>query len=153
MRKFDLNIEQILESWETYHAVREVLANALDEHLLTRSDKKVQIDKEDGVWIIRDFGRGLQYTHLTQNESDEKHQNPHVIGMFGIGLKDALATFKRRGIDVQIESKFAGITTDWAPKEGFSDVSTLHALVYSPADPEFIGTKFVLKRLKDEDMA
>lgn len=29
-RKFDLNIEKILEGWELRHAVREVIANALD---------------------------------------------------------------------------------------------------------------------------
>ena len=31
MKKFDLNIEKVLEDWEVYHAVREVIANALDE--------------------------------------------------------------------------------------------------------------------------
>ena len=43
----------------------------------------------EGVWHIRDFGRGLKYEHLTQNESQEKLQNPgRVIGKFGVGLKD-----------------------------------------------------------------
>ncbi len=32
-RAFDLNIEEILEDWEPYHAIREVIANALDEKL------------------------------------------------------------------------------------------------------------------------
>lgn len=36
MREFDLNIEQILESWEIYHAVREMIANALDEQVLSK---------------------------------------------------------------------------------------------------------------------
>jgi len=31
MKKFDLNIEKVLEDWEIYHAIREVIANALDE--------------------------------------------------------------------------------------------------------------------------
>ena len=37
MREFDLNIEKILESWEVYHAVREIIANALDEQILTNT--------------------------------------------------------------------------------------------------------------------
>lgn len=34
-KEFDLNIEKILENWEIYHAVREIIANALDEQKLT----------------------------------------------------------------------------------------------------------------------
>jgi DNA gyrase/topoisomerase IV subunit B len=43
-RLFDLNIEKVLEDWEVYHAVREVLANALDEQLLTAT-KEIEISK------------------------------------------------------------------------------------------------------------
>ncbi len=71
MKKFDLNIEKILENWETYHALRELIANELDEQLLTNT-KEVDIFKNGNSWIIRDFERGLQYTHLTQNENQEK---------------------------------------------------------------------------------
>lgn len=28
IREFDLNIEKILENWEVYHAIREIIANA-----------------------------------------------------------------------------------------------------------------------------
>jgi hypothetical protein len=31
MPDFDLNIDKILENWEPKHAVREIIANALDE--------------------------------------------------------------------------------------------------------------------------
>jgi hypothetical protein len=34
-RLFDLNIEKILESWESAHAVRELIANAIDEQQLS----------------------------------------------------------------------------------------------------------------------
>ncbi len=36
-KEFDLNIEKILENWEVYHAVREIIANALDEQKLTET--------------------------------------------------------------------------------------------------------------------
>jgi hypothetical protein len=37
MREFDLNIERVLENWTVAHALREIVANALDEHALTGS--------------------------------------------------------------------------------------------------------------------
>ena len=39
MKKFDLNIEKILENWETKHAVREIIANAIDEQKLTNTNE------------------------------------------------------------------------------------------------------------------
>ena len=35
MREFDLNIEKVLENWTVAHAIREIIANALDEQVLT----------------------------------------------------------------------------------------------------------------------
>jgi len=35
IREFDLNIERVLENWTVAHALREVIANALDEQALT----------------------------------------------------------------------------------------------------------------------
>src|ERR1700752_1222681 len=122
-RRFDLNIEKILEGWETCHAVREIIANALDEQVLTNS-KDVEISKDrQSVWHIRDFGRGLKYEHLTQNENQEKLKNPsRVIGKFGVGLKDALATLNRRGVEVCIRSRFGDITLGQRSHSGFSEV-------------------------------
>jgi len=98
-RNFDLNIEKILEGWEPKHAVRELIANALDEQILAGT-KSIEIAKgKSGNWHIHDFGRGLRYEDLTQNENPEKLKNAgKVIGKFGVGLKDALATLNRRGI-------------------------------------------------------
>src|SRR6185312_12390556 len=99
VRRFDLNIEKILEGWEIPHALREIIANALDEQALTDT-RDVEIAKDaQGRWHIRDYGRGLKYDHLTQNENGEKLKNAEkVVGKFGVGLKDALATLHRRGV-------------------------------------------------------
>jgi len=40
-KKFDLNIERILEDWEVYHAIREVIANAIDEQVLTNLNSSI----------------------------------------------------------------------------------------------------------------
>ena len=153
-RRFDLNIEKILEGWETCHAVREIIANALDEQILTRT-KDVEISKDrKGVWHIRDFGRGLKYEHLTQNENQEKLRNStKVIGKFGVGLKDALATLNRHAVDVLICTKYSDITLGQAPKHGFPDIVTLHAVVRPPSNPGLLGTDFALSGLSDADIA
>jgi hypothetical protein len=151
-RLFDLNIEKILEAWDTCHAVRELIANALDEQILS-STQDVSITKSDRVWVIRDWGRGLRYEHFTQNESVEKLKNVgKVIGKFGVGLKDALATLDRNHVAVEIESRHGIITLAQQAKHGFQDVVTLHAAVTPPRDPEFVGTAIRLTGIADKDM-
>ena len=152
MAKFDLNIDTILENWQPEHALREVIANAIDEQLLTQS-QDVEIAKDpNGAWYVRDYGRGLQYTHLRQNENIEKLNNPLTIGKFGIGLKDALATFERHGIGVLSKSKYGDISLTRSEKDGFSDVVTLHAVVKEPSEPYMTGTIFVLRGVTDDQV-
>lgn len=75
MKKFDLNVEQVLEDWGVHHGLREVIANALDEQALTKT-RDVEIHKEKtGRWHVRDYGRGLKHEHLTQNENQEKQSH------------------------------------------------------------------------------
>lgn len=150
-KSFDLNIEQILENWEIRHAIREVIANALDEQILTDT-APVVIEKRSAIWVIRDYGRGVRYTHLTQNENQEKLESPNVIGRFGIGLKDALATFERHGVRATIRSRFGTICTNKSAKHGFGDIQTLHAVIEDPEDPSFVGTEFELDGVDDQEM-
>lgn len=150
---FDLNVEKILDHWGVPEAVREVIANALDEQALTQTQEPRIVKRSDG-WHVIDFGRGLRYQHLTQNENPEKLRRPDlVVGKFGVGLKDALATFHRRGIGVTIRSPHSDITLRRAAKSDFSDVKTLHAAVAAPSGSRRKGTDFVLTQLDDRDMA
>lgn len=150
---FDLNVEQILEHWGVPEAVREVIANALDEQALSRTSEPQIVKRRDG-WHVIDHGRGLRYQHLTQNENPEKQGHADVVvGKFGVGLKDALATFDRRGIALTIRSPHADITLRRAAKSSFGDLKTLHAVISPPSDPRRRGTDFVLGGLGDRDMA
>lgn len=152
MRKFDLNIEKVLEDWDVYHAIREIIANAIDEQILTDT-KDIEIKKEKNSFVIRDYGRGIKYEHLTQNENKEKISHPElVIGKFGVGLKDALATFDRHKVNVIIKSKHGDITINKSSKYGFEDVVTLHAVISSPSEPEMIGTKVILEGCTKDDI-
>src|SRR5438045_1313884 len=111
IRQFDLNIERVLEHWTMPHALREIIANALDEQALTKTVDPQIFKDPQGAWHIRDAGRGLRYDHLTQNENKEKLGKPElVIGKFGVGLKDALATFDRHNIHIMIFSSHGDIT-------------------------------------------
>jgi hypothetical protein len=152
-RNFDLNIEKILEGWEVKHAVRELIANALDEQVLSSTqDVTINADRS-GNWHIRDLGRGLRYEDLTQNENPEKLKNAgKVIGKFGVGLKDALATLNRRGIRVHIRSAHCDISLVEAAKHGFDDVVTLQASVSPSSSPDIVGTDFELQGVSTADI-
>jgi hypothetical protein len=150
---FDLNVEKILDHWGVPEAIREVIANALDEQALSATAEPQIVKRRDG-WHIADFGRGLHYQHLTQNENPEKKRKSNlVVGKFGVGLKDALATFYRRGIEVKIRSPQADISLQRAAKSNFADVKTLHAAITAPSEPKRRGTDFTLSGLSDADMA
>ncbi|WP_047249386.1 ATP-binding protein [Chromobacterium subtsugae] len=152
MKKFDLNIDRMLESWDAFHAIREIIANALDEQMLTDTREiSITCDEED-FWRVRDFGRGLRHEHFTMNENQEKLDHPGLIGKFGVGLKDALATFDRLGIEARIRSKFCDVSFDRSEKHDFTDVITLHACISDPSDPAFVGTEFILKGCSAEDV-
>lgn len=150
---FDLNIERVLEGWEVSHAIRELVANALDEQALTASAPVEIASSARGIWTVRDFGRGLRHVHLTQNESNEKRDREReVIGRFGVGLKDALAVLDRRKVDVVIRSAYGDITLVHRGKAGFADVKTLHARVAPPSGPQMRGTEVRLSGVSDEDV-
>jgi hypothetical protein len=151
---FDLNIGKVLEHWTVPFAIREVIANALDEAAISGTSEPTIARDEHGIWHVRDFGRGVRYAHLTQNESAEKRRHPAVIGQFGMGLKDALATFDRRGVGVTLRSRHGDIATGKHGKAGkFSDVITLHALVGPPSDAQMTGTDVVLVGVTDDQIA
>jgi hypothetical protein len=150
-RLFDLNIEEVLEAWEVSHAIREVISNALDEQALSGS-KDIEIARHEGDWVVRDFGRGLRIDHFTLNENKEKIAAPTgVIGKFGVGLKDALATFHRRGVEPVIASRFGIFRLRQTEKHGFGDISTLH-VEYEDTPIEMEGTEFRLIGATDEQI-
>jgi len=152
-RFFDLNIQRVLEHWTVSEALREIIANALDEQALTSTGEPEIFEDDQGRWHVLDHGRGLRYEHFTQNEDPEKLAKPNlVIGKFGVGLKDAMATFDRHGVTVEICSCHSQITFESVPKHGFEDVLTLHAIVDDPDDAEMAGTAFVFSGLSRQDV-
>lgn len=152
VKHFDLNIDKILENWDVTHAIREIIANAIDESLLTNTSPPQVFKDNVGWWHIRDCGRGLKYQDLIQSENQEKIESPNVIGKFGIGLKDALATFERKGVKVLIRSQHGDISLTRASKHSFEDIVTLHASVAAPSQPLAPGTDCCLYGVTDAEI-
>jgi hypothetical protein len=148
MRLFDLNIECVLDHWEIHHGVREVIANALDEQTLTNT-APVEIEKDRaGDWHVRDFGRGIKIEDFTLNENPEKTEADGVIGKFGVGLKDALATFDRHGVRVSIHSRHGVFSLTKASKRDYDGITTLH-IAHDAGNSVFPGTDVVLAGVPD----
>ena len=152
-RAFDLNMEEVLENWEPFHAIREIIANALDEQLISdTAEIVIEASKDSSGWHIRDFGRGIEIEHFTQNENPEKFEGPEgIIGKFGVGLKDALATFHRHGISPVISSRHGTYRIAMHPKEGFEDIQTLHVM-FDEEPNDMDGTVFFLEGATDEQI-
>jgi hypothetical protein len=153
VKPFDLNMEEVLENWEVFHAIREVIANALDEQLISNTAEIEIYESEDkDGWHIRDYGRGIEIDHFTQNENPEKFEGPNgIIGKFGVGLKDALATFHRNGIHPIIKSAHGTYTIAMCPKGGFDDIETLHVM-FDENKNDMEGTDFFLKSAIEEQI-
>jgi len=152
-RLFDLNIEEILDNWETHHAIREIIANALDEQRLSKT-QEINIFKDQNCnWHIRDYGRGIEISHFTLNENMEKTESSlEIIGKFGVGLKDALATFNRHKIGVVIRSKYGEYRLREAKKHGFDSITTLH-IEYIGTPQQMVGTDVVLTGVTDQEIS
>lgn len=71
-RAFDLNVGTVLDHWTVEFALREIIANALNEQVLSQSEPPIVSEDGLGWWHIRDYGRGLRHVNLTQDESPEK---------------------------------------------------------------------------------
>lgn len=149
MNLFDLNIETVLEHWKCEHGLREIIANALDERTLTCTSPISIVKDVQGHWHIRDFGRGIRIEHFTLNENREKIGADGVIGKFGVGLKDALATLDRHHANVSIRSRHGVFTLTKAAKHDFDGITTLH-ISHEPGDVTTItGTDVILKNIPD----
>lgn len=144
---FDLNIEKVLEHWSLSFAIREFIANALDEQILTNT-KEIEVYKKGNVWHIRDYGRGLESKHFSQNENEEKIKANNLIGKFGVGLKDALAVLNRHNIKIKLISKYINAHTEMHKKGNF-EIETLHAVFEEVNDKSFVGTEIKIFDIDD----
>lgn len=144
----DLNIgENYLNDWDVYYAIREIIANALDEQ--QNENIEITYKNEEDEWIIRDFGSGLKIENFIMMGSN-KISNGNVIGKFGVGLKDALGVLNNNGVQVKIRTDKYLFKFYMKEKSKITNAKTLHVYVYQNNDKVFKGTEFILKKCKRE---
>ncbi|MDS1002023.1 ATP-binding protein [Clostridium sporogenes] len=144
----DLNIgENYLNDWDVYYAIREIIANALDEQ--QNENIEITYKNEEDECIIRDFGSGLKIENFIMMGSS-KISNGNVIGKFGVGLKDALGVLNNNGIQVKIRTAKYLFKFYMKEKSKITNAQTLHVYVYPNNDKAFKGTEFIFKKCKRE---
>ena len=145
---FDLNIQDILNDWSTSDAIREIIANAIDEANLTQTQKPIiNYDENNQSLIITDFGRGIKIDNFTQNENDEKRNCNQMIGKFGIGLKDAIAVLFNNNKKIIFNSMFGSFTPTLLNKSGIDQqIKTIH-MQYDPNNKIKIGTTIKIENI------
>lgn len=142
----DLNIgENYLNDWDVYYAIREIIANALDEQ--QNENIEITYKNEEDEWIIRDFGSGLKIENFIMMGSN-KISNGNVIGKFGVGLKDALGVLNNNGVQVKIRTDKYLFKFYMKEKSKITNAKTLHVYVYQNNDKVFKGTEFILKKMQ-----
>ncbi len=149
MNYFDLNIKKILKEWKIADALREIIANAIDEKIITKT-KSPEIYKENNQWIIEDYGRGLKISDFLQDENQEKLNNKNIIGKFGVGLKDSIAVLFRNQVNFSIKTKDFTAYPKMHKKEGF-DQQTIHMQIDNTKQ-KIIGTKFIFENVDDVEI-
>ncbi len=135
MRKFDLDIEKVLEDWDVSDSLREIIAGQLTRNFYPPTNN-VRIYKDSEGWHIRDFGRGLQYKHLTQNENQEKlRRRDLVIRKVGVGPKHWTGMESKS----QLFSGTARFRWESLRSKDFMTLVTLRALYWSNCSVWSVG--------------
>lgn len=149
---FDLNIKNILSDWSVSDALRELIANAIDESKLSRTQfPDIQYNENTNQLLIRDYGRGIHSNHFIQNENDEKKNSKVVIGKFGIGLKDAVSVLFRNNKPVTFVSLHGSFVPVEDYKKGVQEeTKTIH--ISQTFDNKIdIGTKVIIEAISPTD--
>ena len=129
MELLDLNIKDIDNNWTINDAIRELVANAIDEHILVNitNDIKITYNEQTKTLTISDEGRGIKSIHFTENINKEKLNNPKVFGKLGINLKNAIAVLVNNHINITIKSDFGIYTPIISAKQGITEqLPTIH---------------------------
>jgi hypothetical protein len=146
---FDLNIgENYLGNWEPWVALRELIANALDED--GKGDVEAKL-RDDGTIVIRDKGKGLKPEHFIFQEF-EKSQRDDKIGKFGVGLKDAIGVLWSKNIGVEIRSNSYKFSFLMKEKSTGSCYKTLHTCIEEIENDDFVGTEFKIVGCPDNEL-
>jgi len=100
-----------VSDWKLPHAVREVIANALDSEAEHGAKFAVKYDAEKERLTVRNENIKVDPKALYFGESS-KRGDARFVGQYGEGLKLAMLVFARMGLDVMIKN---GDDETWKP--------------------------------------
>ena len=164
----DLNIGRYcLDNWSNYHAIRELIANGIDAHLMKNINKKIEITEYKGGRVeIIDYGKGISKKSFIHQTNPTKKGDLSYIGQFGIGLKDALGVLCKNNVDVTILTQSYKFIPMYKEKEDTTE-ETLHIIVTKNKENKEnndnddeddedednkYGTKIILRKLGKDDL-
>ena len=154
----DLNIgTQCLDNWENHDACRELIANAMDEHIISKITQPISINHSRNKCEIIDYGSGITKSSFVIQSNSNKLNNEKLIGQFGFGMKDAIGVLCKNDIDVTIYTKDFIFTPSYTQRANTSDI-TLHITFKTnndyddDDDDDNYGTKIVLNNIKKADI-
>lgn len=137
----ELNIgRNYLSHWDVGKALRELIANALDEKQQIGANVAVGFDHNKGLGYIRDTGRGISRDAFIQQET----KTGDTIGNFGVGMKDAMTVLDRKGIAVALYSR--GSVVRLVFREG------TYKAVIKPSTYRSAGTLYTLQGVTPQEM-
>ncbi|NFO90830.1 hypothetical protein FDC66_06535 [Clostridium botulinum] len=145
MERIDLNIGKIyLSQWNQAMAIRELIANAIDE----TDDENIDIEKlSDKKWSIRNEGSEIKPEHFIIKEG-EKSKKKGKIGKFGIGLKDAIGVLMSKGIRVTIITSEYEYIAEYQKKINLIKEECLFIKI-AKSKSKWIGTQIILDNCCD----
>lgn len=152
-KPFDLNIASINSNWTIAHAIREIIANAIDETITSNCSKDMEItyDNTKKMATIQDYGRGIKPINFVLAQNPEKLTSHKTIGKFGVGLKDAISVLINKGLTIGIFSKHASFGFGMMPKHGFDGIQTLHG-IWEEAKQSIVGTLVVIYNCEEQHL-
>lgn len=141
----DLNIgETYLTDWSVGMALRELIANAIDE----TSDREINTEKlSDLKWKIENKGSEIQPENFLIKEGIKANEKGK-IGKFGIGLKDSIAVLMSNGIIVKVITSEYVFHAIYNVKSKIVKEKSINIKV-NKSNSKFVGTQVVLENCED----
>ena len=133
MTTIDLNLgENVLNHLNVIDAIRELISNAFDAKNLSKSTHNVSIkyNEKKNILEIINYDSCIEQNNFIYTNNKLK-RNKNIIGMYGYGLKDALAILYKRNIPITIETNKHKFTTKLMKTQNTDTdrLSTLHVIL------------------------
>jgi len=136
---------------EISFALAELIFNAEMERFFTNSDE-IEVYSKDGVWFIRDYGRGIKMSHFVEAGNWNKMRNENTKQNETIGLVDAIGCLISQNVEIQFFSRHNTLSFEYIFLDLKKNEGDLLIKYSEPIDYSFEGSLIELKGIQDEDM-